>query len=208
MQYIDFKVQHQTITRTDKYEVVGGSQNYLHARFTFCAEWADMAVVAVFSTNSGKHYSVAIENGECLVPWEVLLGAEFWVGVFGGDRLTTSTTRVPVKPGVKLNASPGGQPTPSAYEALVKRVEDAMKNAPFIGDNGNWWIGEEDTGIGATEPGPPGPKGETGAAIPLSGFVSLSVDEEGNLYAYSTEDSGIGFEFDSETGNLYVVQEV
>ncbi len=32
---------------------------------------------------------------------------------------------------------------------------------PFIGSNGNWWIGETDTGISAT--GPQGEKGDTGA---------------------------------------------
>ncbi len=33
-------------------------------------------------------------------------------------------------------------------------------NTPFIGENGNWWIGNVDTGIPAT--GPTGPKGEDG----------------------------------------------
>jgi len=34
---------------------------------------------------------------------------------------------------------------------------------PFIGDNGNWWIGVLDTGVTATGPqGPQGPKGEQG----------------------------------------------
>lgn len=32
--------------------------------------------------------------------------------------------------------------------------------APVIGENGNWWIGNEDTGISAN--GRPGPKGEKG----------------------------------------------
>lgn len=124
--YIEFEVQHQTITRTDVYDVVGNSQNYLYARFSFCNEWEDIAATAVFSTNSGNHYSAVIEDGECLVPWEVLRSAEFWVGVFGGDRMTTSTTRVPVKPGVKLNASPGVQPTPSAYEILMRELRDGV----------------------------------------------------------------------------------
>lgn len=129
MQYIEFSVQHQTITRTDKYKVVGGSQNYLRARFTFCDEWEGVTATAVFSTNSGKHYSVLIEDGECLVPWEVLGGAEFWVGVFGGERMTTSTARVAVKPGVKFNASPGVEPTPTAYERLVGIVAESAAAA-------------------------------------------------------------------------------
>lgn len=38
-------------------------------------------------------------------------------------------------------------------------------NTPFIGDNGNWWIGETDTGVPARgKEGPQGPQGEPGAA--------------------------------------------
>ncbi len=126
MQYIDFNVQHQTITRTDNYEVVGNSENYLYARFEFCAEWDDIIPTAVFSANNGKHISVLIENGECLVPWEMLRVPEFWVGVFGGDRQTTDTARVGVKPGVKFNAKPGVEPTPTAYEKLMNELRDGI----------------------------------------------------------------------------------
>ncbi len=129
MQYIEFKVQHQTITRTDTYKVVANSQNYLRARFRFCEEWAGLTQTAVFSTNSGKHYSALIENGECLVPWEVLCVSEFWVGVFAGDRITTTTAQVSVKPSVKLNAEPGLKPSPTAYERLVEIVAVAAKEA-------------------------------------------------------------------------------
>lgn len=41
---------------------------------------------------------------------------------------------------------------------------------PFIGENGNWWIGETDTGVPATgaqgEAGPKGEKGDTGPQGP------------------------------------------
>lgn len=126
MQYIDFKVQQQTITRTDNYEVVGNSENYLYARFEFCTEWDDIIPTAVFSANNGKHISVLIENGECLVPWEMLRVPEFWVGVFGGDRQTTDTVRVGVKPGVKFNARPGVEPTPTAYELLMNELREGI----------------------------------------------------------------------------------
>lgn len=129
MQYIDFKVQHQTITRTDNYEVVGNSRNYLYARFGFCAEWEGLTQTAVFSTNSGKHYSALIEDGMCPVPWEVLQSAEFWVGVFAGERVTTSTVRVPVKPSVKIGASPGMAPSPTAYETLVANAAASAEAA-------------------------------------------------------------------------------
>lgn len=68
---------------------------------------------------------------------------------------------------------------------------------------------------GATGPtGPQGQKGdkgdpgESGVVAPVSGFFTLSVDANGNLYAVTnSEDTGMTFEYDSATGNLYYVQE-
>ena len=52
--------------------------------------------------------------------------------------------------------------------------------------------------------GPVGPPGESGITTPVSGFYTLSVDDNGDLWAYY-EDAGDppAFEYDSETGNLY-----
>ena len=59
--------------------------------------------------------------------------------------------------------------------------------------------------------GPQGEQGEqgpSGITTPLNGFFSLYVDDNGDLWAYSEDDLSLDFEFDPETGNLYVVQEV
>ena len=59
------------------------------------------------------------------------------------------------------------------------------------------------------EKGDQGDKGESGITTPVNGFFTLSVDADGNLWAYSAEDGTTpDFEYDSATGNLYVVQEV
>lgn len=78
---------------------------------------------------------------------------------------------------------------------------------PRIGENGNWWIGEQDTGIPATGPqgrqgtpgqkGDPGEKGETGAAGP-SGKNGVDgkdgqtprIGENGNWWI-GTQDTGV-----------------
>lgn len=190
--YLEFDVRHQTISRTDEFEVVANSLHYLFARFTFSEEWEGKQQTAIFSMNNGTNISVLLTDGECEVPWEVLRGREFWVGVFAGDRITTTPVRVPVQASVNLNASPGVQPTPSAYELLVQRVEDALTKGPHIGPNDNWWVwdatvndfvdtgvyshgssprivngvwwvGDTDTGVAATGPkGDKGDKGDTG----------------------------------------------
>ena len=47
--------------------------------------------------------------------------------------------------------------------AKAEAIEAAKGYIPYIGENGNWWIGQTDTGIAAT--GPKGDKGETGNGI-------------------------------------------
>lgn len=59
------------------------------------------------------------------------------------------------------------------------------------------------------EKGEKGEKGESGITVSINGFFTLAVDDEGNLCAYSSEDGTTPpIEYDEETGNLYIVQEV
>lgn len=58
------------------------------------------------------------------------------------------------------------------------------------------------------EKGEKGDTGESGVTTQINGFFTLAVDADGNLYVYSEESTTVPqFEYDSETGNLYVVQE-
>lgn len=58
------------------------------------------------------------------------------------------------------------------------------------------------------EQGPQGEQGESGITAPVSGFFTLAVDGDGNLYAYSAEEGTTPeLEYDSATGALYFVQE-
>lgn len=125
----------------------------------------------------------------------------------------------------------------SVTSVYIPNGEDGL--TPFIGDNGNWWIGETDTGIKAAgKDGAVGADGKDGASISVtsvtessadggsnvvtfsdgktltikngskgsSGFFTLSVDSEGNLYAHTADDENPPeFEYDEESGDLYIV---
>ena len=52
-------------------------------------------------------------------------------------------------------------------------LEKAIKAVPSIGDNGNWYIGDIDTGVKAR--GPEGPKGDKGDAYILSEADKLDI---------------------------------
>lgn len=84
----------------------------------------------------------------------------------------------------------------------------------------HWIIDGHDTGVVAEgkngEPGKPGPKGdpgdpgqkgdpgESGIAAPVSGFFTVGLDEEGNLYAYSADGKTTpGLIYNPNDGGLY-----
>ena len=53
--------------------------------------------------------------------------------------------------------------------------------------------------------GAKGDTGESGVVTPVDGFYTLSVDADGNLWVTSKDGNTPNFEYDSATGNLYVV---
>lgn len=55
---------------------------------------------------------------------------------------------------------------------------------------------------------PQGERGDSGVTTPVNSFFTLSVDEDGNLWAHSSESESVPeFEYDEETGALYFVTE-
>ena len=49
---------------------------------------------------------------------------------------------------------------------------------------------------------------DSGVTIHVDGFFSLAVDANGDLWSYSANDTPYNFEYDEETGNLYLLQAV
>lgn len=136
--YIEFKIEHQRITRTDTFHVVGGSQNYLHARFTFCEDWSGEEAYAIF-TAGGKSYRKKIVDGECCVPWEVLLHKRFYVGCEAGDRITSDAVAVDVCACGAPDSIPGKEPSPTLQKQindLRDKVDDLEKRTPAQGEPG------------------------------------------------------------------------
>lgn len=54
---------------------------------------------------------------------------------------------------------------------------------------------------------PKGDKGDSGITTPLTGFFTMWVDSNGDLYAASQTDLSDAFSYDSTTGNLYYLTE-
>ena len=92
---LEFEVVNQKIKRTDNFEVVADSRNYLKAHFTFSDEWVG-GITAIFGCVD-EYYSVLLENAECIVPWEVIKPCGFSVSVMCGDRITAKCINIKVE---------------------------------------------------------------------------------------------------------------
>lgn len=138
---LEFNVKNQIIERTDNFRAVADSKNYLTAGFKFSEEWLN-GIIAVFGDCDDNFYDVVVENGSCIVPWEVIKAPFFTVSVFCGDLVTTNALKVEVeRSGYRQGGQPG-KPTPDIYNQLLNTAKP-----PYIGDNGNWFVWNKAAGI-------------------------------------------------------------
>lgn len=91
-----------------------------------------------------------------------------------------------------------------ALEAAKQNANAAASNAQTIADT---LTTAYNTGVFKGDKGDKGDTGESGITASSVGLFTLSVDSDGNLYAWSNDqyDPAIadGFNYDTDTGNLY-----
>ena len=154
---IEFNVKNQIIERTDKFDVVADSRNYLMAHFNLSEEWSS-DVTAVFGFG-GRFYNVVLDgDSTCVVPFEVIKTPMFTVSLFcDGEKLVTSNVvMVDVEESGMVEGEVPGTPVPTVWQQYVSIMKEIVKSGlPYIGDNGNWFLYNvekseyEDTGIAA-----------------------------------------------------------
>lgn len=94
---LNFRVINQSLTRTDTFIPVAGSKNYLLASFEFTTDdWDSIDTkTAVFVNEQNIKHEVAISDGMCFVPFEVLVNSGYiYVSIYGGNRITTNSVPV------------------------------------------------------------------------------------------------------------------
>lgn len=142
---LKFNIRHQSISRVDHFRPVEKSVKYLKARFFFLTDEWDEYEKRCLCRRDGQTYKKSIIDGECEIPWEVLLGGPFELCVVGknGDTIVP-TAAVEIDLGITLPGGPeGAEPTPSQYDELINRINaldaDMVKSVNGISpdENGN-----------------------------------------------------------------------
>lgn len=156
--------------------IICGNSDY-QVKFTFDGDWdAYTAKTARFIWN-GQYVDVDFTGNVCPAPM-VQNTEQVSVGVYAGDLCTTTPAVIDCKKSILCSGVPASDEMREQYvdeaKAAADRAEDAADRAeeaaeraeaggggggggtpgkpgltPHIGSNGNWWIGEIDTGVKA-----------------------------------------------------------
>lgn len=130
--------------------------------FQFDEDWGDLRKLGVFEGSGQKKYLDLNLGGELTIPWEVLTEERTLVKVGVEWREADGTVVIPTRwaevgvvlPGAQAGNDPALEPTPTVYDQIMQAIESGRLKGedgltPYIGGNGNWWLGKEDTGIKA-----------------------------------------------------------
>ena len=192
-----FNITNQKLEQKDSKYIVADSKNYLYARFNFTQDWDNKDKTAIFKYEE-QTYQVLINNNICLIPHEVIKKSSFSISVFCGDLITTNKIIVDViKSGLDNGETPN-TPTPDVYASILANSSEAKTIAedillrvnrgelngspgqdgitPTIGENGNWWIGEQDTGNTSK-----GIAGINGVGVPEGGTTGQVLAKKSNM---------------------------
>ena len=113
----------------EKDRLISGSVNMYTCEFLLDESWAGYTVTAVFSTNGSRLVNMAVVDGKCEIPVEVLRpNARIRIGIFGTDgvrsRPTTYSEWITVEQGADVTGTSAQPPTPSVYEQWISALDE------------------------------------------------------------------------------------
>ena len=132
---LTFSICNQSLKRTDNEKPADLSNEYLKCQFDFqSSDWTPMGKFAIFKT--GKlNYRVAINDGECIVPFDALQYNQFALTVYGIDgdtRITTNLVYIKLgKSGFVTEYDESSYFNPDMTEELLDMVEQKVYISVF-----------------------------------------------------------------------------
>ena len=147
MATIEAYVTDQTIWLRKKPKITSGDKKGENkVKFIFDSSWDGYSKTATFYQEETKIYPSDVDRaGYCYIPSAVTAKqGTMYFGVIG-----TKGSRIRTTENVKYNISDGADRANMDYENIIETdpdIEDEDAVIPHIGENGNWYIGNIDTG--------------------------------------------------------------
>lgn len=142
---INFSINKQTLKCENKIPLRAEDNNYFYAVFTFDETWADVVAGAKASfvrLLAGKKMSFVMPltinsdgSYECKIPWEVMSEkGEFYVGVFGGDKIITNAVCVDVAASCMSEGVAPTAPTQDWFTKIETKIDNFEPSAEIIAE--------------------------------------------------------------------------
>lgn len=132
--------------------IVCGNSDY-RIKFIFDEEWGAHEKKTARFIWGGQFQDVEFTGDTCPVP--ILSGVTLCeVGVYAGELCTTTSAFIGCKPSILCQSATPSVENDKYYANEAKKYAEEAKEArdsvdsPYIKD-GNWWVGEVDTGVKA-----------------------------------------------------------
>lgn len=157
---INFKIVKQQMTLLTKEPLRQMDANYFYAVFDLCETWSTVnGIKASFARDDeGLYFVVDLvpgENGclECQIPWEVLQKkGQFYVGVFGGNRILTNKVRVDVADSCYCDGEYPEAPTQDWFAQVEYQLEHITIDESQIESAVNDYLTEHPVTVTETDP--------------------------------------------------------
>ena len=143
---VNFEVKQQQIVWIKEQPLRARDENYFYAVFKLCDKWKNVAgIKAAFFRGEELPYIIDLAESqevdgclECLIPWEVMAEkGEFYVGVFGGERILTNKVRVDVGESCYCGGGQSSSPTYDWFREVDERLEELKDTANPLPTGGN-----------------------------------------------------------------------
>ena len=159
MKILKIKVSGQSVVWENPFDIVQGCREYLGCEFSFSEDWENVdKAVRFYQITDKKFYGFEDIDGVVTVPAEVIKGRAFYIAVGGygdgGIFIPTSAVKIKLQPngyGEPDEDVEEGEEYKSALDKLLnlagecKDACDEMRYAPYINENGNWYLYNRET---------------------------------------------------------------
>lgn len=154
---IEFSVERQNLTLITKEPLRAKDENYFYAVFNLCEKWSDVNGIKASFVRDDLSFVVELTQGangylECNIPWELMTDkGEFYVGIFGGDRILTNTVRIDVAESCLSDGAAPQPPTPDWFTKMEDKIENFQPSKDVMDAAINNYLTEHPIQSGATE---------------------------------------------------------
>ena len=152
-------------------KIVCGNTDYI-INFQFSEEWNNHPVKTARFVWNNQYEDVIFTGNECSVP-KITNAITCAVGVYAGDLITTTPAFIGCLKSIICEEGTPAEPSSDVYAQIMRLMEETKTLAQsvredadageFKGDpgadgltpyikEGNWWIGDDDTGVPAANP--------------------------------------------------------